>query len=190
MFAPDIDWQWPALKGIPHSGPRRGRDEVRRVFETFGEEPLDFQQQEFVAKGDRVVVLGTYRARVKATGRIWESRFAHAWTIRAGTLQTFDQYFKYCCGSRGISDVGTGVAVEQRQAVAAHVAALAGRVVPIALLAPPVPARRSASVDPTVALRSESRPATRRSRERPASVRCSRPPPATPAAVRIRSPRS
>ncbi len=95
MFAPAVEWEWPAVKEIPHSGNRRGREEVRKFFETIlsVEEPVDFRQDEFVAQGDRVLVLGTYRARAKATGRTWETRFAHAWTIRAGQLQKYESFY-------------------------------------------------------------------------------------------------
>jgi len=32
MFAPDAEWEYPPVKGIQYSGPRRGREDMRRFF--------------------------------------------------------------------------------------------------------------------------------------------------------------
>src|SRR2546421_100356 len=92
MLAPDVEWNWPAVKEIPHSGPRRGRHEAAAFFETLTavEEPVEFRRDEFLAHGDRVVVLGTYRARAKSSGGHWESDFVHVWTVREGRIARFD----------------------------------------------------------------------------------------------------
>src|SRR5207237_5941583 len=67
MYAPDAEWDYPAVKDVPYAGSRHGRAEISRFFDTLAqaEEVLDFRQNEFIAQRDRVVVLGTYRARVK-----------------------------------------------------------------------------------------------------------------------------
>jgi ketosteroid isomerase-like protein len=98
ICAPDVDWEYPMLKEapqVPFSGRRHGRDDVRRYFEAvpIAEEVLEFQQHDNVAQGDRVLVLGTSRGKARSTGRIWETRFVHAFTIRAGKVQTFEAYF-------------------------------------------------------------------------------------------------
>jgi ketosteroid isomerase-like protein len=87
-LTPDIDWQWPSVKEIAHSGNRRGRDGVARCFELLGaaEEPVDFQQRAFISQGEHVVVLGWYKARAKATQRTYETDFVHAWTVRGDKL--------------------------------------------------------------------------------------------------------
>lgn len=92
MLAPDVEWNWPAVKDIPHSGSCRGRDAVARVFEIFStvDEPIDFQRHEFIAQGDRVVVLSTYRARAKSSGRRWETEVIQAWTVRNRQITRFD----------------------------------------------------------------------------------------------------
>ena len=35
---------------------------------------------------DRVIAIGTYSARAKATGRVFKARFTHVWTIRDGVI--------------------------------------------------------------------------------------------------------
>ena len=47
---------------------------------------------EFITEGDRVVSLGIYAGRLKATGRSMSAPFAHAWTVRAGRIAEFDMY--------------------------------------------------------------------------------------------------
>jgi len=118
MLAPDVEWNWPAVKDIPHSGPRRGRHEAAAFFETLTavEEPVEFRRDEFLAQGDRVVVLGTYRARAKSSGGHWESDFVHVWTVREGRIARFDIQYN------------TAAAVEAyRTAAAAERAAISTR---------------------------------------------------------------
>ena len=47
---------------------------------------------EFVAQGDKVVVLGHYVWHVKATGKVWESDFAHVVSVRDGKVRRFQEY--------------------------------------------------------------------------------------------------
>ncbi len=94
-FADNVDWNNPVVKGVPHSGPRHGLNEIRQFFDTLAEaeEPEEFARNEFIAQGDKVAVLGTYRARVKSTGRVYESPLSQVWTIRNGKIQKLDQFF-------------------------------------------------------------------------------------------------
>ena len=48
--------------------------------------------QQFVSEGDVVVVTGRYRATHKASGTPIDAQFVHVWTIRGGTIKTFQQY--------------------------------------------------------------------------------------------------
>lgn len=43
-----------------------------------------FEPEEYFAKGDRVVALGHYRFRAKATGKSFASPWAMAWTVLDG----------------------------------------------------------------------------------------------------------
>ncbi len=47
-------------------------------------EPELFEADEYVAQGDRVVALGRYRFRAKATGASFASPWAMAWKFRDG----------------------------------------------------------------------------------------------------------
>jgi ketosteroid isomerase-like protein len=73
---------------IPFARLYEGRAKVGEFFKVLGEamEPLTFEQREFFVSGDRVVVLGFQRWKVKSTGKEWESDFAHTYTVQDGLI--------------------------------------------------------------------------------------------------------
>ena len=50
------------------------------------------QHFDFIAQDDKVVVLGFYRWRVKATGRTYSAKWAHVLTLRDGKIVGFTEY--------------------------------------------------------------------------------------------------
>ena len=48
--------------------------------------------QEYIATGDRVIALGTYRGTSKKNGIKINTAFAHAWTVRNGLITKFDMF--------------------------------------------------------------------------------------------------
>jgi ketosteroid isomerase-like protein len=93
-LAPDIEWQLPAMENVPFAGTWRGHDGVLQFMRTLDEtqEVIDFRPEEFVAQDDEVIVLGHFKMRVKATGRVSESAFAHVWNLDAGKFTRFREY--------------------------------------------------------------------------------------------------
>lgn len=82
----DVNWEAPG--GAPFSGRRMGREQLRQFFvELDRAVRLDeFDVDEVLADGDRVVVLGRERGRVKETGRDYETAFAHVYRLRNGKV--------------------------------------------------------------------------------------------------------
>jgi len=75
--------------------PYVGRQAIRDgLFTRLGSEWEGFTvaPEEFLDAGDRVVVLGTYSGRYKATGRDVRAQFAHIWGVREGRVESFQQY--------------------------------------------------------------------------------------------------
>ncbi|MFL6674281.1 MAG: nuclear transport factor 2 family protein [Massilia sp.] len=93
-FAQDIDWELTAVESIPFTGKRRGLDQVAGFFREMNElqEFRDFRPLEFIAQGDRVVVLGHYRVAVKATGAEFDSDWTHVFTIDGGKFVKFREF--------------------------------------------------------------------------------------------------
>lgn len=95
LLTDDVDWRLPAVENMPQSGTRKGLAEVTEFFSILGDaqDVKQFDPNEFVAQGERVVALGHYDWRVKATGREYECDFVHVFTVRDGKITSFDEYF-------------------------------------------------------------------------------------------------
>jgi len=94
LLHPDLEWT--EAEGFPYySGTwRRPEDVVEKLlaplmrdWERFAATP-----NEFVSDGDRIISLGTYSGKSKATGKIMRAPFAHAWQIADSKLRRFDMY--------------------------------------------------------------------------------------------------
>ena len=91
--AEDIEWIIPG-EDWPLAGTHRGHaglsDLLQKASETvetsFPEPP------EFVAQGDRVLVVGFAKGKVKATNRTFEDHFVFAITVRNGKLTNIQEY--------------------------------------------------------------------------------------------------
>lgn len=55
-------------------------------------DPFTITPEEWLDSGNHVVVLGTYTATHKLTGRTVRAQFAHVWGVRAGRVVRFQQY--------------------------------------------------------------------------------------------------
>ena len=92
------DIQWRAVIGagkhVPYSGERRGKAAVGEFFKQVAEsEDFEvFEPREFTAQGDTVVAVGHYRAKVKKTGRSFESDFAMVFTLKNGKVSAFREF--------------------------------------------------------------------------------------------------
>lgn len=94
-YADDIDWAMPGSPDvIPYAGRRRGREQVAQFYATFPqtEEVEQMDLQDFIAQGDKVLVFGHYKGRVKSTGRSYAKDFIHAVTLRGGKVVKFREY--------------------------------------------------------------------------------------------------
>jgi uncharacterized protein len=95
LMADDVTWQLPSVADSPFTGKRQGRASVGEFFALVAAEQdvRVFEPHEFVAQGDKVVALGHYEWLVKRDGRVFASDFAHVFTVRAGKITGFHEYF-------------------------------------------------------------------------------------------------
>jgi uncharacterized protein len=93
FFAEDIEWIAPG-EGLPLAGTYRGLAAVAGFFQKISEtlEISFFEPREFMAQGDRVLVVGFNRGRVKATNRTFEEHWVMALTVRNGKLTNVQEY--------------------------------------------------------------------------------------------------
>jgi uncharacterized protein len=90
---PEVSWRTPGAPDLPTGGLRQGIPAVREFFPLllntfdFGE----FQPHDFLAAGDKVVVLGTSREGPKGSGRLVDFRWVHVFTFRNGRIVAFEE---------------------------------------------------------------------------------------------------
>jgi ketosteroid isomerase-like protein len=84
----DAEWAAPGPEVVPYFGERRGREGALEFFTRLGEnvEFERFEPGDFIAEGDRVVVLGFERGRVRPTGKSFDNAWALVFTIRDGMV--------------------------------------------------------------------------------------------------------
>jgi ketosteroid isomerase-like protein len=94
VFASDIEWTLPEVEGIPFSGKRRGIAQVEEFFRVMDQcqQAREFTPDEYIAQGDRVVVLGHCTFTVKATGTDYDDQWSHVFTISGGKVTRFTEY--------------------------------------------------------------------------------------------------
>ncbi|TFV91585.1 nuclear transport factor 2 family protein [Oxalobacteraceae bacterium OM1] len=93
-MTPDIAWDIPETEGATFSGRRQGVDAVADFFRDLGQSqtPLQFQPDDYICQGDRVVACGHYSWRVNATGEEFGSNWLHLFTIRSGKVCGFHEF--------------------------------------------------------------------------------------------------
>ena len=94
MLADDVDWYDPGPAAVTHAGRYRGREDVLRFFSRIAESLAieTFQPTEFIVQGDRVIVLGSIRAKAKQTGLVYDNEWAMSWTLRDGRVTKWQIY--------------------------------------------------------------------------------------------------
>ena len=93
LVAEDVIWHLPGT--VPHysgtyKGPSSVADFFQNLYANVGIEA--FEPCEFVAEGDRLLVIGWSRGRVKNTGRAFDNRWVMAFTVRDGRIARFEEY--------------------------------------------------------------------------------------------------
>ena len=93
-LAEDVDWQTIGPPVFPHAGPHHGPKEVEQFFgkimSTF--DVKKFEPREFIAEGDKVVVLGSIGGNIKPTGKSYEAEWAMVWSFRNGKVVKWREY--------------------------------------------------------------------------------------------------
>jgi hypothetical protein len=92
--AEDVRWSFPPSGVVPYFGERRGHEGVVDFLTRIGGavEFEEFEVREIIPKGDRVVVLGRERGRVRATGKTFENEWAMLYTLRDGKVAELRSY--------------------------------------------------------------------------------------------------
>lgn len=87
LYDPDIEWE--DVSGLWGDwGMRRGFEEVRDAWLTWFEafEQVNFEIEELVEAGDKVVALIRARAQGRESGVVIDQRLPSVWTVRGGRV--------------------------------------------------------------------------------------------------------
>jgi uncharacterized protein len=96
LLADDVEWITPGPSDImPAAGHRRGHAGAAEFFASLSsqEDVEHFEPKEYIAQGDKVVAICSYRGRVKATGRSTEAELVHVFEIKDDKVQRFREFF-------------------------------------------------------------------------------------------------
>ena len=92
VIAEDIEWIIPG-DDWPLAGTYRGHAGLADLLETASRSiETSTEPREFVAQGDRVLVVGFARGRIKATNKTFEDNWIFAITVRDGKLTNIREY--------------------------------------------------------------------------------------------------
>jgi hypothetical protein len=93
LVAEDIEWIIPG-EDWPLAGTHRGHAELAAVLQKASEEvEMTYPEPpEFVAQGDRVLVVGVATGKIKATNKQFRDDWVFAITVRNGKLTNIREY--------------------------------------------------------------------------------------------------
>jgi uncharacterized protein len=93
LVAQDIEWIVPG-EDWPLAGTHRGHTGLADVFQKASQEiEMTYPEPpEFVAQGDRVLVVGVATGKIKATNKPFEDHWVFAITVRNGKLTNIREY--------------------------------------------------------------------------------------------------
>jgi len=89
--ADQVDWRFHGTKGLPYTGVFKTKADVARWFAAIAEvdDVQGFEPREFIDGGTHVTVLGWERTGARPGGKIFETEWAHVFTVRDGKIVRF-----------------------------------------------------------------------------------------------------
>jgi ketosteroid isomerase-like protein len=92
LSSEDVEWIIPG-EDWPLAGTRRGHAELEDLFQTSSEiEISTSESREYIAQGDRVLVVGFASGKIKATNKTFDDDWVFAITVRNGKLTSLREY--------------------------------------------------------------------------------------------------
>lgn len=107
FLSEDVAFLVPEIENSPYGGIWSGKKEVEKFFEllNFSEEITDFEAREFIAQGDRVVVLGRSTSTVRSTGRHYSTEWVHVHTVKDNMITSSTEFFDTAAALRAFQKV-------------------------------------------------------------------------------------
>ena len=95
LFSEDASWNSPEIENLPLDTNFKGREKIADFLTEIDkyEEFLKIEPKEYIAQGNKVVVLGELHVRSKITDKQYNSGFAHIIEVKDGKAISFLEYF-------------------------------------------------------------------------------------------------
>lgn len=91
----DISWNDPCYPVIPHSGNRKGKDEVMNFFSEMSKNITftQFEPRQFLSDGNFVTVKGFFSGKGNKSGKAFESDWIMMWEVIDGKIKSYQSFF-------------------------------------------------------------------------------------------------
>jgi hypothetical protein len=90
MLSDDAEWEMPHPREIvPFGGKWQGKEEVKKFFGVMHDtvQVKGFQLEEFLADGNKVIVIGHMKGVALPTGKEYENDLVAVWTVENGKIK-------------------------------------------------------------------------------------------------------
>ena len=106
-----IEWTTPEIENAPFTGSRTGTNAVGEFFAKLSEaeDITRFEPLEFIAEGDKVVVLGEFEATVRSTGKTYHSDWVHVFHVQDGKIREFQEFFDNASATRAFQKMAAAI---------------------------------------------------------------------------------
>ena len=91
LLAEPVEWRFIGAKGLPYTGTFTTRADVGQWFASVAavDDVQGFEPREFIDGGEHVTVLGFERTTSRPRGKVFETEWAHVFTVRDGRITRF-----------------------------------------------------------------------------------------------------
>jgi ketosteroid isomerase-like protein len=95
LYHDDAEMAGPESEFVPFAGQFHGKAGIGQFFAQLDAtvEAVRFEPKQFIAEGDKVVVIGEASWRTRQSGRPYDNSWVHVFTIRDGKVARFDSYY-------------------------------------------------------------------------------------------------
>ena len=95
IVSEDGNWIVYGPAELPFTGQFRGQSGAKRFLETLlsTQEDISAEISDRIVQGNKAVYIGSYTAKIKATGKTISTSIAHVWTVEHGKITRFLDFF-------------------------------------------------------------------------------------------------
>ena len=94
LLSPDAIWELSELDNVPFTGKHKGVEGVGRFFSALAGslDFLKYEPQEFIAQGNKVIVLGESRYRARGQTEEFDTEWVDVLTVENGKIASYRRY--------------------------------------------------------------------------------------------------